>query len=356
MEIVGNLTRHVTTLEGHTLFGEGLLAQGFSLMASRPEQAHDLLTKAERELSGEPAEWAAVYGARCYEFLGQFDEGLIVIRDVLKRVKFPGPKAYGQYVRAIFTRNHRSALKILEAIKIDQANVSLQARVHNQIAVNCRQLKRHDRALVEYAGAAALFEEAGDLKGSAHAHNNRAGVLTELAQYAAAHESADKAISLIEKGDPFLADFYDQKAQILNAQGEYSNATYYSGLALKLLDGSSRYRTIAGCLVTRSRGLGGIGSYIEAINDLVKVEDIGLRLGDESLLFEAWNNIWELSEELVKYAHTKAVEKSLSVSNNNLKRAAKLMKVSRQAVRQFMKTNKLPYTSNNTGRPVKNLT
>lgn len=348
------MTRNLTKSSDYTDVTEKLLETGYGLLASDPDAARDVLARARRRLTGDKAVLAAIYEARAYAYLGQYEEGKILIAEVLAGDLSKDLCAQALLTDAVLARNKpKEALGILESIDLVDLEPGLRARVHNQLARMYKELGAYDKALIEYSGAAAYFEEAHDLSGAAHVHNNKAGVFRLLKQFPLAHDAIDRALNLIEPGDSFIADFYDRKAEICNDQQNYVDGERFSKRALSLLRESDRYPVIAESLLTHAISLDGLGRHLESLKDLEQAELIGYRLEDQTLLFQAANKMWEVSENLLKQVHVKATQRALKVANNNLRKAAKLTNVSSQALREFIQTNKLDFTPNGSGRPVK---
>jgi tetratricopeptide (TPR) repeat protein len=113
----------------------------------------------------------------------------------------------------------QSSLDVLAEAEpmIELVSDDRKGRFHNSRAAALQSLGQHDPAVIAFSGAAFHFEACGDSKLQAIVMNNAALSYCRLGNHELAHESVDKAISLVtDKG--LLAEFYDQKSKICLAE------------------------------------------------------------------------------------------------------------------------------------------
>lgn len=301
------------------------LLAGYLIFTARPGDAKDLFAKAQRGNDVEIAQEAYVYEARCYEFLGQPDEGLILIRSVLGKDLLPTVKAHALYVFSVFQVGAARALKTLDLIDLSCVTAGRKGRIFQRRARLQADLGKYDQALIDYAGAAAYFEEAGNLAGVAHAHNNRASVYRRLRRFADAHEAADQALSLLPKGDPFEANFLDQKARVFLDEGKFVEAEPFAVRAVTLVENTDRLAVQCENLCTLARAYAGQRNHADASASFTRAEEIATNLGNTDLKFALTNSRRDAAKEFLRATEVELAELALQLCEGSYRAAAKLL-------------------------------
>lgn len=318
---------------------EACLIKGYLILASRPDEAKDLMAKAQRSLDEEAANLAAVYEARAYEYLGQSEEGRILIKAVLERSNLSHElKAFGVFVLSLFQSPGR-ALKTLSEISLDGLAPALKARITHRRARLLSDDKEFDASLIEYAGAIAYFEEAGDRSGLAHTYNNMAGVYRRMKRFDDAHAANYRALALTNPTDTFLPNFLDHKAQILNDEGRYADAEKLARQAVQMVDGTQRASDLCENLCTLGKALAAQGKYLVASETLARAYSIGERLDSQELMFKATKARKECAEMSVNALELKMAELALRMCDGSYRSAGKMLETSHTALIKLLKRN-----------------
>ncbi len=299
------------------------LLGGYLIYTSHPGDAKDLFARAQRGEDLQIAQEACVYEARCYEYLGQPDEGLILIRSVLAKDLFPAVKAHALYVLSVFQGGGAQSLKTLCQIDLSVVTAGRKGRVFQRRARLQADMGKYDQALIEYAGAAAYFEEAGNRAGVAHAYNNKASVYRRLKRFADAHEAASAALSTLPKGDPFEANFLDQKAQVFLAEGKFDEAETIALRAVSLVEDTDRRATLCENLFTLARSYAGRRNYADASATFRRAEAIVNQLGSTELRFGLITSRRDAAKEFLRATEVELAEIALQMSDGSYRAAAK---------------------------------
>jgi hypothetical protein len=100
---------------------------------------------------------------------------------------------------------------------------------------------------------------------------------------------------------------------------------------------------LAECLITRSRALRELERFMESLQCLSRVSELGEYLGVQHIQFSAANEIYETARRMSKCNHVKAASLALQISDGRLRKAAGMMGVSHQSLKEFANTNKLKF-------------
>lgn len=331
-------------LSDRDVSGEALLARGYLCMASDPGSAKDLLAQSRRLLPTDLSHLAAVYEARAYEYLGQVAEGRVLINEVLKQPLSGEVKAQALLVRAVFYMYApMRALKSLEQIDLSGLGPGLKGRIHNQRARVFSELQRFDQALLEYAGAASFFEEAGDFAGVAHAYNNQAAVERKLLKFADAHESVDRALALATADDPFIPAFMDHKAQIFLQQNQTVEAETWARKAVALTNAAQQTASYIECTCTLAYAVALQERYPEASLLFSEIYTLARSLDSNELLFRITAIRKQLAEDFAKRSELELMERALAITNGSYRGAAKLLNMTHPALIKALKQSRLSW-------------
>lgn len=315
------------------------LLAGYLIYTARPGHAKDLFAQAQRGDDVEISQEAYVYEARCYEYLGQPDEGLILIRSVLGRNLLPTVKAHALYVLSVFQVGAARSLRTLDQIDLSCVSAGRKGRIFQRRARLEAELGKHDQALIDYAGAAAYFEEAGNLAGVAHTHNNRASVYRKLKRFADAHDAADKALSLLPKGDPFEANFLDQKARVFLDEGRFVEAKPVALRAVALVENTDRVAVLCENLCTLARAYAGQRNHADASASFRRAEAIVANLGNTELQFALTNSRRDAAKEFLRATEVELAELALQMCAGSYRAAAKKLGITHSGLIKLLARN-----------------
>ena len=161
---------------------------------------------------------------------GRPEDALLILEEVLREEMSPAVAAECYTAQAAFLAEMGNIIGSLGSLNkaapfLDAADPYVQGCFFNQRARAYKELKDHDAALMDYAGAAALFEQAGRTDHSAIVAKNLAGLCLELPDTSAALEAIDRALTMFGKVRSIHhGHAYDTKARILLSQGKLESA------------------------------------------------------------------------------------------------------------------------------------
>lgn len=334
------------------------LFRGLLVFESEPELGKDLFAKAARSADVELANQAAIYEARSYEYLGQPEEGRILIRDVLKRDLMPHLRAHALFVLAVLqVSTPRRAMTTLNRIKIDDLLPGMKGRVYLLRGKVQSDLGKFGIALIEYAGAASFFEEAGHVQGVAHAYNNLASIYRRLKEFSKAHESVDTAIRLVSQTDPFIPQFLDQKAQIFLAEKNYLDAERIAIKAVGLVHGTNRQNVLCENLCTLGLAYAGLKNYPPAGATFASAKDIADRLDSPDLLLKVARSRRDAAQMVLRDSELEMAELALRLCGGSYRAAAKQLEMTHTGIIKLLKRSSrragTEVTTNSIYKPVK---
>lgn len=316
------------------------LVRGALVYESDPRQGKEFFAKAATSADPVIADQASIYEAKACEFLGQLDEGRKIIRDVLKRDIDARLKAHALIVSAgLHVHAPKRALRALDRVDVKDLSLGMAGRFYTVRGRALRYLGEYDKALIEYAGAVAFYEQAGYFEGVAHASNNLAWVYRSLRRFEEAHDSVDRAISSIGSKDPFLAQFLDTKAQIFLDQKEFDKAAPVALRAVDLLRGSGRGGVLCEHLCTLGRAYAGQEKYEPAVATFANAAGIAEELNDPELLFKVTSARKEAAQKFVREADFQLAELAMRMNNFSTRAAAKKLGLTRQGLQKLLRRN-----------------
>ncbi|MDT4955835.1 MAG: two-component system, NtrC family, response regulator AtoC [Acidobacteriota bacterium] len=246
----------------------------------------------EREKAAE-AETDLAY---CYWREGAFEEGCLILRDVVSRLAGTEGevKAIALLRSAIveFSANRSNdALRILtDAAPLFEASDrhALKGKFHMNLALVLKNLSllEHrvdyaDRALIENAAASYHLEQAGHTRYLARVENNLGFLLLTLSRFAEAHKHLDRArrlfISLKDKGSAAQVD--ETRARTLLAEGHNAEAERIARSAVRTLEKGDERFVLAEALATHGTALARLGHHEQARSTLQRAVEVAQQAG-----------------------------------------------------------------------------
>jgi tetratricopeptide (TPR) repeat protein len=265
------------------------------------DYAQNLITKAARIFEAEGAiEKEAdtrIDLAICYWRIGSYDEGRVVLYDLLDKI---GGKDIPQEGRAWLHvavidmssgRLHDAKQALTQAAPFYEqgSNLAAKGRFHNNLALVFRKLgeceKREDyldRALDEYAGASLYFQEAGHTRHAARVENNLGYLLYTLGRYNEAHQHLESACRMfIDLRDSVsVAQVNESRAQVFLAQARHAEAETVSFGAVHSLEHGGQQALLAEALLTHGTALARLGRDAQARVVLNRAAEVAQQVGD----------------------------------------------------------------------------
>lgn len=320
------------------------LQEGISLRESDPERSKDLLSEAIRFLDGPEAQEAKIHLAIAYHWTGEYSEGLALVDDLLSEDLSGGIRCQALLAKATLQMSSpRTALLTLGEAEAccEGAGRTYLGNWHNQRARALKELKEYDQASIEYAGAAALFEEAGNPGGAAMAFNNLAGVYLKWGKLEDARVAATRSVSSFKSlADPRLPHAQDQLAQILVAQGSAEEARALIDKVINSVNGD-RKDLLLECLLTRASALIQLKMPAHAFQDVDRAQEIADYLGRQDLILTVAKARKELSAIFANRSHVDLVELALKQSGGNLREASRKIGITHQSLTKIIETHGL---------------
>ena len=205
--------------------------------------------------------------ARSLYFAGDYDaaieeaEILIASGGIAERVG-------GLLLKACIQSERDQFSECLDTLKvagplIDQASAKSRAAFYGQRAFARVKTGRKKDALIDYEAARVYAQESGDQLAEATVRNNLARIYGQCERFDDAITESDSAILMFRKLNEriHLGRAYDQRAQILNNEGLYSEAITWSEKALSIL---GTHPASAEAKMTHGVALIGLGeSYLD---------------------------------------------------------------------------------------------
>jgi len=291
------------------------------------------------ELARETGDPEAYYNwAHCYEKSGEFSEGLIVIREMLK---LPLPNEWqvkGIFLKAIFEKDTpNTAWATIQKCNMDVSPV-LRGKIHSQRGRIQKDRRKYDEAILEYTAAAIYWEGNDHLIG--HTWNNLAGLYIKKGQYDDAHQAVDKAIALWSDYE-YLPHAHDQKALILIEEKRYAEALVYSRKSFAGIENKHRWRAEFFC--TLALALAGTDQYSQALIEIENSFKVYDYLGDSKPKIKAFAARKKMFEVMHERSDIRGIEYALEISRGELRKAARHLDVNHSALLGAMKRRAIKY-------------
>lgn len=281
---------------------------------------------------------AGVNLSECYEITGELSEALVIINEVLGYELGPELEAKALTRKAAQQKDSPAiAWKTISVAPFDEVSPMVRGKLHNQRGRILKELKRFDRAIIEYTAAAYYFELCQDSELIGLAHNNLASIYRKKKRYADAHESVDKAI-LLWRTYEYLPHALDQKALIHIDQKEYEPALDLAHKALAAANGKHRWR--AEFLATLSHAQAGLCQFGEAMRSIDTALEISEYLSDQNLRLRILVARKVSCEIMYQVSDKHAVVLALRLSDSH-RGAAKRLGVSHRALPKMLKKHSL---------------
>jgi len=171
----------------------------------------------------------------CYFRLGAYDEARIVYQEALTGAspELRGKIIVGGAIIEIFTGHYERAHQLLmdEKSFFDEASDALRGRWHGQMGLLLRKTARgrieyFDRSIIEFTAAIYHCEQAGHIRYCGRNMNNLAPILYKLGRYAEAHEQLDKAHLIFSRlrDEGNIAQVEETRARAFIAEKRYVDA------------------------------------------------------------------------------------------------------------------------------------
>ncbi len=225
---------------------------------------------------------------------------------------------------------------------IDHASLIHRGCWHNQRGRVLKVLKEYDRAVIEYAGAAVYFEQAGDQSLAAMSLNNEAAVYIQWGKYDEAHKSVKKAVAVYTAlDDPFLPHAQDHEAQILIAKGFPGKAKELIDRVIASVEQGDKKELLLECLLTRARALVEMGFPVETLADIERAGQLGEYLSRPDLRLLVAKVRKEVTGKIAIQSHLEMVQLALEQSGGAVRVAAQKLGLNHASLIAFIKTHKL---------------
>lgn len=335
----------LTAIENDPPGPEKKLIQGAVLAGlDRPEEAKDLLSAAADGLQGDLKDKARIWLACCYWATGEKSEARIVLQTL--RPASDTAIVACALIRSIVESDdlRRSMLLITEAEqRVESVNPLLRGKVLNQKGWLYRRLKKPDHAIIAYEEARYWFEQVEDPRFFAGTTNNLAGLLSDFGRFDEAHRAVDKAIASHKRSgaNKFLADAYDQKAQIFLAEKRYIRAGNVAPKAVEILEDSDQKEALARALVTQALTLSQLGENVEALRRLDRALSLGRVLSNHDLLLDIERSRIEVGTNIIQQSDANRIVIALTQCDGSYRAAADKLNTTHPRLSRLIKKYKL---------------
>ena len=265
------------------------------------EASKDLLGESLRELEAlgvsDFAAAAEIELGYCYWREGAYDEARAVLSSAL--AKLPDDSVdYRCLALLRLAVTESSSTRVREALRILTGAARLFERCGVPFLRGCfhlelgtalqflgeseRAAESTDRALIEYAAAAVLFEEVGNQRYLAMTENNLGYLFSNLGRTGEAHAHLDRARSLFRAigADLHIAQVDETRARTFLREGRNSEAAKASADAVAVLERGDARALLAEALVTRGAALARLGRPAEAHDAFGRAISVGESAGD----------------------------------------------------------------------------
>ena len=213
--------------------------------------------------------------AYCYWREGTLNEARTWLRNALEHLTFEGAaraKALLKLSTVEWTSGRfREALELLEvneSLFRKITNPGIKGYYHTELAIIHRNLATNEnrreyfrRAIKEYKEAERQFTLAGNQTFRADVINNVGFLLFKLGRYKEAHKYLDAArrLTVRFKNKAHTAQIDESRAQVLIAEGRWSEAEHIARRAVSVLKKSGHYCMMAEALMTQGKALARLG-------------------------------------------------------------------------------------------------
>lgn len=225
----------------------------------------------------------------CYFRLGAYDEARIVFGEAFNGATFElhGKIVIGSAIVEIFTGNYEKAHRVLMDAKpfFDEASDALRGRWHGVMGLLLRRTARgrieyFDRSIIEFTAAIYHCEQAGHIRYCGRNINNLAPILYKLGRYAEAHEQLDRAhlIFSLLRDEGSTAQVEETRARAFIAEKRYVDALRVIKNVVEVFERSGESALLVDALTNKAIAqarLGDRGGALQTFRDAV-------RLGEES--------------------------------------------------------------------------
>lgn len=290
----------ITTAE--VLLCAGVLTSwigGQNQIKEADEWARDLLTESmrlfEAETDAKKVAQVRTEIAYCYRRAGSLDEARIWFNDALQKLIIEGnARAYALLGLSVV---EWSLSRYDESFKILTENASLFRKItshalkgfyHNQLAIVLRSVAPshnreayYKRAIREYEAAEIEFKLARNTLFRADVKNNLGFLLYKLSRFRQAHQYLNEArrLALIVRNKVVVAQIDETRAQVLIAEGKYSEAEAVARPAVVSLRKSGHQALLIDTLITHGIALARLGRSEKAEFNFREAIEVAHRIG-----------------------------------------------------------------------------
>lgn len=323
---------------------ERMLIEGCVLFFTQPEAAKDVVSRAIRSLpEGELKEKGGIWLASCYWATGESREARAFL-DAVKPSSDPIRFLKGLNASIFQSTKLRAAVASLSKVEdlVDSVPDLYRAKFFLQRGWLNRRLNKIDAAIIDYEAAKVLFEISAAPRYLAVATNNLAGLLIDARRFEDAHSAVDSAITSLPASDAlYLAQIYDQKAQIFIAENKHVEAETTAGRSVALLSTTENKSILAESLLTHAKALRYLEMYVAALNRLDEAKRIAEYLGNSNILISITKEQKETAQAFAQKAHLQLVETALDAAGGSIRGAARLVGVKMQPLDRFIRLHKI---------------
>jgi tetratricopeptide (TPR) repeat protein len=280
------------------------------------EKAKDLISEAASlfESIGDGQSWAETRSdlAVCYWRGGSFGEARIVLQDILKDGFIFSDEITGKILLRLVSveisaKNFDTASNLVDkAVSTlgGKGSFLLQGKLFFYRAFTLRSLGEDQcksslllAAVENYQKAGLFYEKAKHYIYAAAAESNAGNVYRILDEYSNAHSCFDRAIYLYTKvkDKVHIAQVYENKAQILLAEGKIEDAKLAAHTSVEMLSQGDEKSILSESLTTLAIVLSRGGNVDKAIETFMEAKEVALMVGDRE---SAGNAVLTQIEEL----------------------------------------------------------
>lgn len=284
---------------------------------------------------------------------GDFETAAAVAREALNKSAYGTPQRLSLVNTLALVEIHRGHLKTAAALLAAHADEAhcirfpyARAVFHNQSGFVCQRrgeesqdaderTELFDRALIEYEGSCAFFEEAGHLRHKARAKNNIAMTFIVKGQPHLAHRYIQEAIAIAKSFQDLslLGSFEDTRALAFLGEGKLREALVANSASIGYLRDGEELALQAESQTTRGIILARMSNECEA----EKAFDIAIELAETAQISTIKIRLTRLREimelhksEALRY-EKEWVELALDSAGGQPSNAAKLLGISHQS-------------------------
>jgi tetratricopeptide (TPR) repeat protein len=220
---------------------------------------------------------------------GAYEEARVVLGEALGSAtnELQGKIVIGKAIIEIATGHCEEARDILvkERSFFDTASDALKGRWHAHMGVILRRMSRNrteyfDRAIIEYTAAIYHYELAGHVRYCGDNLNNLAFLLYKLGRYADAHEQLDRAHLIFSRlrDQGHIAQVEETRARAFIAEGKYVDALRVIKGVVEILERGGESALLVDALTNKAIIHARLGNHVQSSQTYKEA----IKLGEES--------------------------------------------------------------------------